>query len=286
MKNAFYAGRSHSGGAGAGGVDAGRRGAEGRNVSTRHRAVRGGSGSAEARDRTTLRRGLRLRAADRAGADEFTATSGGRGRFGAQRGGSPAHERRVHQVRRRAAPWVIRMRRRAGMDPAASASAAQSRGLPRTRGDGPVLPQHARSGYRRAFTTSGTAVPLPPDSLFHFPDSLFHFLRIRMFHFLRIRMLHFLRIRMFHFARIPCSTWVGIRRSVAEARGPDSCYVLRDLPGPGATGSGPEATSRFRRASTRAANPSIVRAPSRRRSPGRANTTSSTVSKPLLCRYA
>ena len=216
----------------------------------------------------------------------FTATSGGRGRFGAQRGGSPAHERRVHQVRRRAAPWVIRMRRRAGMDPAASASAAQSRGLPRTRGDGPVLPQHARSGYRRAFTTSGTAVPLPPDSLFHFPDSLFHFLRIRMFHFLRIRMLHFLRIRMFHFARIPCSTWVGIRRSVAEARGPDSCYVLRDLPGPGATGSGPEATSRFRRASTRAANPSIVRAPSRRRSPGRANTTSSTVSKPLLCRYA
>ena len=47
-----------------------------------------------------------------------------------------------------------------------------------------------------------------------------------------------------------------------------------------------EATRRFRRASTRAGKPSMVRAPSRRRSPGRANTTSSTVSKPLLRRYA
>ena len=53
--------------------------------------------------------------------------------------------------------------------------------------------EHAVSGYRRAFTTSGTAVPLPPDSMFHFlrircstssgfdvplpPDSVFHFLR-------------------------------------------------------------------------------------------------------------
>ena len=60
--------------------------------------------------------------------------------------------------------------------------------------------EHARSSYRRAFTTSGTAVPLPPESLFHFlripcstsrircstssgiavplpPDSVFHFLR-------------------------------------------------------------------------------------------------------------
>ena len=60
--------------------------------------------------------------------------------------------------------------------------------------------EHARSSYRRAFTTSGTAVPLPPESMFHFlripcstsrircstssgiavplpPDSVFHFLR-------------------------------------------------------------------------------------------------------------
>ena len=28
--------------------------------------------------------------------------------------------------------------------------------------------EHARSGYRRAFTIPGTAVPLPPESLFHF----------------------------------------------------------------------------------------------------------------------
>ena len=68
--------------------------------------------------------------------------------------------------------------------------------------------------------------------------------------------------------------------------GSEAIYVLLEPPGPAATGSGPEATSRFRRASTRAANPSIVRAPSRRRSPGRANTTSSTVSKPPLRRNA
>ena len=53
---------------------------------------------------------------------------------------------------------------------------------------------------------------------------------------------------------------------------------------PDATGSGPEATSRLRRESTRAANPASVRAPSSRRSSGRPNTTSSTVSNPLLRR--
>ena len=35
-----------------------------------------------------------------------------------------------------------------------------------------------RSGYRRAFTTPETDVPLRPDSVFHFPESMFHLLRI------------------------------------------------------------------------------------------------------------
>lgn len=47
-----------------------------------------------------------------------------------------------------------------------------------------------------------------------------------------------------------------------------------------AAGCGPAATKRFFRASTCAPNPSKVRAPSNPRSPGCANTTSSTVSNP------
>ena len=53
-----------------------------------------------------------------------------------------------------------------------------------------------------------------------------------------------------------------------------------------ATGSGPAATKRLARESTRGANPPRVRAPSRRRSSCRANTTSSTVSNSPLRRYA
>ena len=57
-----------------------------------------------------------------------------------------------------------------------------------------------RSGYRRAFTTPETDVPLRPDSVFHFPESMFHLLRIAVFHFVRIR----------------CSTSSGVRTSSAS----------------------------------------------------------------------
>ena len=41
------------------------------------------------------------------------------------------------------------------------------------------LPTSVHDLRNRCSTSSGIAVPLPPDSVFHFPDSLFHFLRNR-----------------------------------------------------------------------------------------------------------
>ena len=70
--------------------------------------------------------------------------------------------------------------------------------------------------------------------------------------------------------------------AVAEAFAADDLQYVRDLGL--VTRVGPVAEHWVERFQYR--NPSIVRAPSRRRSPGRANTTSSTVSKPPLRRNA